>query len=492
VNEVCFVDGCGDPGDDIVVEVTPTSTDQSYPQQFAVSPLLATEDIELYPPASIQGTLRQEANMGASLVPFTGLVAITASGEGLVLPDTVLTYQSLVAPQGGSYSLPVGSGLYTLSLYPQDVSIPPLIQDSVAVAPGATATQDFTFFSVDQLLTVSGALELSPGQPLTAGMSVQAFTSDAQPLSQRVPADGGQFSVNLSPAALQQSSYTLTFTPADVGALAPTKSFTVAATGADAGVYDLGDYGAPVAASGVVLTQEGNPVTGAAVHVEGTVAGGGSFVSPVAITNGDGGFWLTTLTSDPSSQFTLVAVPPHPSTAGILQTPVSVQSSLALGAFTCPDRVVVQGAVLSSDGVSPAVGVAVTAVPVASVLQGAPLPAGDKTTTDASGAFSLRLDPASYRIDFVGPTAVPWSSTFTQVDGSTNPVMLSPVVFSNGRQVEGTVTFASSGNAAAKSAVNAQVHYYRKVQNLGGLTRIPLAQTFTDAQGRYSVVIPTR
>jgi hypothetical protein len=129
---------------------------------------------------------------------------------------------------------------------------------------------------------------------------------------------------------------------------------------------------------------------------------------------------------------------------------------------------------------------------VGAVVSGTPTPSGDKTTADSNGAFTLYLDPASYRIDFVADPTLPWSSTFVQLDGTSNPLVLPQQVLSNGRQVMGTVTLAATNGASAAPAANAQVYYYRKVQNLGGLTHLPLGQTFTDAKGRYSVTIPTR
>jgi hypothetical protein len=492
--EVCFVDGCGNPAQDVVVEVVRTDTDKPYPEQFAIPTLTAHQDLELSAPPLLAGTL-QQATPGAPRSPYLAVVNLVANGFKLLLPDQQLQYQSLVTPQPGfgAYAVPVAPGLYTVAAFPKDVTLPPLFQTGVTVSPGTAAPLNFVLPDVSQLLPLSGVVEIAPGQPLAVPLTVQALTPDAgqRPLSQTLPVgDGGSFNLNLSPEAAGLSEVLLSFKPATADALAPQATFMVSLPWDAGTVVDFGDFGSSFTVQGALSSSVG-PVVGAAVQLQGQVDNGGTFTSAVALTDGDGGFALKTLASDAMAGFILTATPPQKSPAGILAQSVVVGAGTPnLGVFVCPNRVTVQGVVTEPDGVTPASGVTVSAVPVSLADGGKDLPSGDKVSTDANGAFALYLDPATYRVDFAPLTNLPWSSAFVEVLGSITPLVLPTQVLSNGQVVSGTVSAIATPGAAPRPAANAQVYFYRRVQGLSGLTEAPLGQTFTDAQGHYSILIP--
>ena len=61
------MDGCGDPGKDIAIEVTPSARNGAYPQDFAVENLKATQTLQLYPPSEFHGALVRDQDSGGAL-----------------------------------------------------------------------------------------------------------------------------------------------------------------------------------------------------------------------------------------------------------------------------------------------------------------------------------------------------------------------------------------------------------------------------------------
>lgn len=497
--QICFVDGCGDPGEDVVAEVIPSGTNQPFPEDFALGTVSAVQDLQIVGPSTVGGPVLQNIDLpdgGVGTVPYTDSLSVIAEGQGLALPGPKLQYEALLTPDKGLYSLEVTGGTYSVSAYPRDLTIPPVVQSGEHVAPGDAFALGFTFSAPSQRLFVQGKVAKAEGLPVDVGLAVQAFDTNSEPLSQKVGFDGGAFAVMLASAARSASSFVLTFSSLEPSSPAPQKSFTVAMPGgADAGVYLLGDYGTAFNATGRILNSLGLPLASVPVHLEGTVYGGGTYVSPTVLTDTDGNFSLLTLPSEVPGNFQLIAIPPYPSTSGLFSEPTPVSRAAPdLGSFRAPDRIILKGGVRLPDGVTPVADVTVTAVPVGPLTPLRPVPPqGDKATTDPLGNFSLTVDPADYRLDFVGNRVTPWLSTFARVDGTVNPVQLPLAVLFNGRQLTGVVTRVEKGRSRAPQPVPlAFVRFYRKVEDLGSLRAIPLAQGFTDPRGNYKVTIPTR
>lgn len=504
--EVCFVDGCGDPGKNIAVEVTPSARNGAYPQDFALDGLKATQTFRLYAPSQLQGALLRDQDSGGPL-PYDGPVSLVLSGQSTIIPGlsrhfeaTLNTAQTLAT---GTYSLAVGSGVYAISATPSDPLLPPLFEASHEVTPGQSEHIDLVFPSTGALAQLSGTVVRSLGQPSSDALQIQAFDPDGAPRSQpAVLGSDGSFTLSVTQETLALQSLNLRVSPVDPQALLPTKIFPVAPVDPLAPL-ELGDFGAPLTLTSKVVDGSGKAISGAAVHLEGSVIGGGTFQSAVALTADDGTFQLQTLASATPGSLVLFAVPPATSASGIL-----VDQTLAVDGLTplpvtlvCPDKVQLTGSVLTPDS-TPAVGVKVTAVPVAALDPknlSAPLPsAGGDATTDGTGAFSLLLDPGQYRLDFVPSTKLPRLSRFVDVtpDDAQTPgnslVEVPPFTLSHGRSATGHVEILAADGNTADVAALARVRFYRQVDNGDTPSSVLLDQAYADANGDFTVLLPTR
>src|SRR5262249_41205613 len=316
-------------------------------------------------------------------------------------------------------------------------------------------------------------------------------------VSQRVAATGGSFRLVLAPSVYQTRSFVIQAAPKDPTALAPQKIFPPVAVidNPPALNLDMGAYGNAVELSGTILDRHGEPVANALVYVEGTVGGDGTFRSQAVLTDENGNFSkLTTLRSAPTGNSTFWVIPPSQSSAGILKTTVAVRTQGPLGLFTCPDKVVVQGDLFKADG-SAAPNVRVVAVPIAA-LPGKPLPAsGAQTTTDETSSFTIRLDPASYRLDFIPSEQLPRVSRFVTVtaepdsSGTFRVLQLSDFSLSKGRRVTGNVfAFADPDASQATLAPSASVRLFRPVQFDGRPSSVLLGETVSDGRGMYTLM----
>jgi hypothetical protein len=214
-------------------------------------------------------------------------------------------------------------------------------------------------------------------------------------------------------------------------------------------------------------------------------------------TAGDGTFSLETLGSAPEGMLTLFATPAPDSHSGILSAPVQITpNSNDLGIFSAPDKVLVSGQVLTPEGTA-AVGVQVTAVPVASGEEDPahPLPSeGAEAVTDAQGNFSFALDPAAYRLDFVPGQSLPRVSRFLEVAAASQTVgsvpPLTPFTLSRGRSATGHVEVLSADGGTPDVAPLARVRFYRRVMNGKQASSILLDQAYADENGDFTVLLP--
>lgn len=509
-DEVCFVDGCGDPGKDIAIEVTPSARNGAYPQDFAVENLRATQTLQLYPPSEIHGALvRDQESGGATAYP--GTVTVVLSGQSLVIPGLSRHFEATTVQGAGTYSVPVGSGVYAVSAIPDDPLLPPLFDPSRAITPGASATIDLVFPRPSGLSPLAGTVVRVAGTPVEVPLQIQAFDAQGQPLSQPAPLDAtGAFVLSVAADTLQLATVDLRVSPVDPQAPVPTRTFTVAPLAQLLEPLELGDFGAPYPLTGTLEDAQGQPLAGASVHVEGTVLGGGTFRSPIVQTAEDGSFSLQILPSDVGLY--LIAVPPTasgpatvsastPPGCGLTVVPVEGDPLAApLGAIPCADRILVTGSVRTPDGQA-AAGVKVTAVPIAAVdpedpTHPAPLE-GAETLTDASGSYRLALDPARYRLDFVPSSKLPRLSRFLEVAPQTTPqeIPVEAFTLSHGRSATGHVEVLSADGGTPEVAPLARVRFYRRVEgagDAGATSSVLLDQAYADEAGNFTVLLPTR
>ncbi len=490
---ICFADGCGDLVQGLRIEVVPNAREGLYAQDFAPASLKAREDLNLSGASLIQGTFQQLS--GGQPVTLQRPVSVRAAGESLLIPGRSRSFE--FTSSQGVYLLPVATGSYSISASAWEDVLPPLPSPlRVNLTPGLAATVDFLFPAVESLIRLEGRLLLAGGLPITdAEMDVQALEPvTLRPLSQpaRVssgtPGATGAFTLQIEPLAVH---VLVEASPRSSNALVPRKTFRVDVTG-NRPILELGNFGPTFAVSGTLTSSAGTPIPNATVYLEGLANGGGTFRTASTFSDDAGVFTLSTLRSAPGSQLTLWAIPPLESTSGILRVLVAVAGAGNLGAFTSPDKILVSGTVGRLDG-RPANGLRVEAAPVAAVSS-FPLPAsGANAISDQNGEFRIRLDPAIYRLDFLPrDPQLPRLSRFVTIGPAlqdrSQGIQIQALTLSSGRRITGTV-FSSS--APTNMAPNASIRFYRLSTDPATTAAVLLAETVTDSQSNYSVVLPT-
>ncbi len=535
-NEVCFpLQGCGDPGTGIVVEVQGDRRVGQLAQDFPVSDggFSATNDFELRPSSIVGEFVRDN-------VIYTSSVNVRLRGVSELIPGVVRSYQeTFTKPERGVYTLPVGAGNYTVTAEPADQSIPPS-QAEVNVTLGAKPNVSFSFSPTDKTISLAGRLlkrtepgptpetpiEIPVGQP----MDLQAFDpATMKPLSQKVAVKtDGTFFLFVSAEAAAGGSFIVSATPRLTGAFVPSKQFTLTLPLGPVIRLVLGDYGDSLpGVKGFITTSAGAPVKDAAVIVEGPVTGGGTFRSGVVSTDADGLFLVNLLPAMASGTLKLTATPPPNSPAGMVQqlvTPTfwdppdagvreyyvdvtnkgSEPELAASRTIKCPDKITVIGTVVRPPNEkrtsNAAIGITVVAQAVDKLkeLGDQPMPIGQTTTlTDDLGRFSLELDPAVYQIDFLAGEDLPRTSRVvtvrldSEMTGS-KTVDLKETELRKGRKVAGTVRVPNATTGELELVPSAIVRYYR-VSAVGGTNvSLLLAESLTDTNGNYSVMLPAK
>ncbi len=479
-DQVCFADGCGDPGQGIRVEVSPESSAGRLAQDLALDDVHARQDIVVGSPGVLQGSIRfLDDGNPPQTVPYSNSIAIRGRGESEIIPGVTRTFDVTLGPgrggspdssSGGAFSLPVNAGVYSITANTLDPLIPPATtQTSTAVRPGSTSIVDFLLgrLTPEILIRVMG-----PNTP--SGLAIQAFSDPvaARPLSQRLPAGPG-VTLQLSPAALLNSSFVVQVAPLDPLAVVPQKTFGPFPTAPTPPslTLEMGDFGEPVAVTGRIVDSQGVGIPGATVYVDGRVGGGGTFRSQGVLADAAGRFSLNTLRSAPDS--TVWAIPSAQSASGILRLRRAIEGTgtISIGDLVCPDKVIVQGKIFKSD----------------------------ETSTDVESSFSLKLDPATYRLDFIPSDQLPRASRFVAIapdpnpSGGYRPIQLSDFALSKGRRITGNVLAPPSPNESARVAPFTSLRFFRLINDLDGRpSSVLLAETVSDARGAYSVSLPSR
>ncbi|WP_224369941.1 carboxypeptidase-like regulatory domain-containing protein [Hyalangium versicolor] len=494
--QVCFLDGCGDPGQHIVVEVTPNPKAGLHAQDFAVENLRPQQNLELYGPARIEGEVRRETLVSVpSTTAYSSPISLRVTGESLLIPGVTRRYESTLVPNNGEYELQVGSGSYTITLLAADTEVPPVTETRV-VNPGGDVALDFLLPASSSLTRLSGQVVRQGSTLVDAELEVQALDDTLRPLSQRVPVSRatGKFLLVLPPSAAKLEHVLVQVTAPRAEPLVPQKTFTVDPRPGLTPPLEMGDYGEPVTVKGRVVNLQGQPVAKASVYLQGKVTGGGQFRSGTVSTGTDGSFELLSLPSAPDSPLTLYAVPPPEAAAGLILLTTNIsRKGTALNDVTCPDKISVQGTLLRPEGDS-AAGVRVIAEPVGEV-PGWPRPAvGTEAAspTDENGSYHLQLDPGEYRFDFVPSENLPRVSRFVTVQPSTS-LELAPFTLSKGRRINGLVALSEPNEDSPTPGVPyASIRFFRVVNVEGKPTSVLLAQTVSDSTGNYAASLPTR
>jgi hypothetical protein len=514
--QLCFPEGCGDPGKGIVVEVTANSRSGLHAQDFAITTLTVTQNIEIFPAMSVVGDIAQRAssaqNADATL-PYKAQVNVRAVGESALIPGLGRSYEATFASlDHGAYSMFIGAGNYTVTATALDTSVPPDARPGLVVVPGTGANQSFLFQDSYTAVPVSALLvktaaDLVGGSVtfLTAKMEVQAFDpATHRALSQRTPVtkDDGAFTLWMDPLVGKLDAFQIVATPADSAVVAPSKTFTLTRPLPAELVLEMGAFGQSLPGiTGTIRDAADQPVAGATVIIDGMVGGGGTYRTRAVTTDEAGLFKVEAFLSPAEGPFNLTAIPPPSSPAGIFKGTVKVSSKSVAGfldkdVFRCPSRVQLMGSLVRPDG-TPAPGAKVTAVPIASV-DGNTLPVDPVDgRTDDSGRFSLMLDPAEYRLDFFPGEGLPRRSRFVTVrsvpsrSAGPTPIELTEYRLARGRTVTGTISSQQQAITTASTKVpNASLRFFRVTSVAGKRSSILLAESIADEFGFYQAVLP--
>lgn len=509
--EVCFDDGaCGDPGTDLVVEIRGSAALGQYARDVPiVDKLESVRDFDLSRPLSV----RCELTRGSALPPsteehFVSAFRLVAVGQSALIPGLGRTYeQSVSGTSEGLYEMPLGAGRFTLTAIPADSSIPPAVVDSVTVGPELPPPDaHFGFPSFASAITLVGKLIASvdtsavlPRElPITLGaMDLQAFDPDTNaPLSQRFPVSSGQsgstghFAMTLSPRANGLRAFALRASPRSSADELPTKTFIIDAPVTGLLTLELGAFSQLVEVSGRALADDGSPLSGARVVIGGTVVGGGRYVSPVATTDERGAFSLRTPPAVEPLSLTVVPETGTLSAVSTLAVRVSTTGLSGLEVRSGP-RVKLVGSVLRPDGLSAAGTVVRASEQSKSSYDERVLPLDDvQAYVDQDGRYELFLDRATWRLTFSTP-GLPLASRLVTVDASSGVLHslsvqeTQPVRLSAGRVVSGQVLNVD------RPVPFATLRFFRVAPVQGMLTSSLLGAAVADANGTYSVVLPT-
>ena len=479
VGQSCFVDGCGTLGDDLVAEITTTTPSTS--QDLAIGHPHAGQILSISSTQALQLSVRRGS------AAFPGELSLSASGASDLLPGVVRSTSAVQANVSGQLLLPISSGTYTVVVTPSDPTIPPVVQRLVAV-DGGLIPLAVSLLPATEVQSLVGTALAAPGQPEPVPPRVQVLAADGTPLSSIISANSaGQFEITVPRDALDGGSTVLQTAPAANPATHAARAFPLPDAARFGQPFIIGDGVPTVQVGGTVLAQDGSPVSGASVLLEGTVAGGGTATAGPATTGANGTFALATLPESSSGSLRLWIFPPPGSPAGLLRLTLDVPAgSNAEGTWTCPVRPLVQGEVMLPDG-GPAVSLTVRADPVGPASPEQPQPAsGGAGTTDSTGRFAVRLDPALYRLEIQPPADLPLLRSFQRVTGS--EVVPLQLVLKPGRRFTAQVRRESGAGVS-----EALVRIYRPVLLDDGTQRaLPLSEALTDPSGQVEILLPTQ
>ncbi|OJH36787.1 hypothetical protein [Cystobacter ferrugineus] len=501
-DQVCFVNGCGDPGRNLVVEIVSNAKEGLFAQDLKVDELRDQQTLLLRGPSTLQGRVRVQGE--SSSTAYSAPVTLRITGESLLIPG-VPRWQgdsTLDPDPQGFYSLPVASGRYTVKLLTTNSELPPLSSRS-DVQPGSTATLDFLLPAPSQLVRMIGKVLRYDNEPMPADvpLEVQALDEQQNPLTQRVVVDGrtGLFSLVLRRTDFERDSLTLQVTSTNY--LVPQMLISLDPSQALTEPILLPDYGEPVRLQGRVVDPGGKPVAGATLFVSGSVLGGGQYRSPQVESQADGTFELSTLPSPPlgsGRELILSILPRAGSPAGSTETSIVVPrvSVSKLGDVFCQERRKVVGTVLGPVGSQPAAGVQVEATLLKEVV-GTPRPAASRVAadrrTDEEGHFELLLDPGVYRFDFTSLENLPRFSRIVTVRPWTATTPATPqevsVTLPKGRRVTGYIRLGE-GTRERPEVPDASLRFYRLVAVEGENSALLLGETTSDAAGAFSTTLP--
>lgn len=540
--QVCFAEGCGDPGKNIVVEVEGGALNGQFARDFPLvgGSLGANQDFDLGAPLSVSGEFQRERSASSNPTDrtfYTEPVVVRAVGQSMLLPGITRSFEARFdSTERGSFEMKVGAGDFVVTAMPADRTVPPVasnvsVQSDGGMAPAVT----FVFPAVDGAPALTGQLikkmdaTLLPPEPVLLSttyslrgepvptVELQLFdVQNNQPLSQRFPIAGttGEFAITISPEARNKAHLILVAAPREPGVAIPTKRFVLDPQVTTAVTLEYGDFGEAADVEGTILDGTGTPVAGAQVVLEGTVVGDGTFRSKIVETNATGDFKVSALGSKSEGSFQLTVVPPKGSRAAYSQRQVTVTVSkpsgtstpvgrLSPATFSLEDRLIARGVVTRPGGSKPAAGVFVHATlqlesrTSIDEVKALPIEPADGVTLE-DGTFELPLDPGVWRFEYSPGELLPISSRLVTIKAAVDqntglklPTQdLNPVELSWGRTVSGVVR-GNMGLQLSQPVPYSQLRFFRVTTVEGRPASILLGTSIADDRGKFQVVLPS-
>ncbi|MFO0596008.1 MAG: hypothetical protein U0228_11905 [Myxococcaceae bacterium] len=536
---LCFAEGCGDPGNHIVVEIQGAASTSYRAADFNIADgtLGATQNFDLGTPLTLTGQLQREQTAGNATdrTAFTDGVTVRATGSSVLLPGIKRSFETTFdKPEFGFFAMSVGAGSFSITATPFEASVPP-VSSSAVIGAGEKTSVTFVFPAADAAPAISGRLVRKIVNKEPVLISAPYYAINATPpeitlqlfdpttneaLSQRFPisSTSGDFAMTVSPRARSLPHLALVASPSQPGVAVPSKRFLLDTPLPPALSLELGEYGDEGELTAQIVDRFGQPIVGAYVLLEGTVAGEGTFRSKIVSTNAEGEFKVTTLASRGENTFFITAVPPDGSAAAYTHKAVTVSVANGVAALNpgstnanrvvLEDRLKVKGTVLQQNSTDTqrlgAAKVSVFAIPqteepsTTMVTEARALPVEPaQTITNDDGTFELSLDPGIWRFEFIAGGQVPLASRLVTVKAPINDkgetlseLTLNDVQLSWGRTVSGSIT-GIKGSQQSSGMGFSQLRFFR-VTSIGGKpVSILLGSTIADESGRYSVVLPT-
>jgi carboxypeptidase family protein len=469
---------------------------------------------------------------GAWMLKASASVAVTAAFTSINKPDSfpstsnvvleipslipgrpALTFEATTASATKTASLTVpdfirgrSGTLSLIPLAPANQKFPPF-KFSVAVPTTGSALYDVAAPTVTVMmlpsenLTPHGILVDALNDPKTT-YAARAFQNGTQVSNSAATTPYGTFALQV-PAAFAAGEVVIELSPSTASGdpWVTLKAMTLSGANPDLGTITLPTYQVPDPTKDLPVVfavqggdAPGTPVAGAAFRAVTTLAADDRGVTRFwrdATTDADGNasLFLVPGANRMPRTYDVSVVPAAgaPYAAKCVQQPVLTGGNI--GTIQLSRRPVLSGTVSSALGaVVPGVTVVATRDAAAARVGvcAATAPTTVSTTTDATGAFSLALDPGVYQIDY-DPPAGSSAPRLTQRDVDVSVTVGRPVQLPAPALIEGDVR-----DAADMPLRNATIRIFEpRCATVAGCTTPPWlrAETQSDANGHFRAVV---
>ena len=122
--------------------------------------------------------------------------------------------------------------------------------------------------------------------------------------------------------------------------------------------------------------------------------------------------------------------------------------------------------------------------------QGAYSMSDANAVTDGDGAYTLLLDPGSWKLEFMPGEDLPRFSRLVTVKATDTKMALGALTLPKARRVTGAVM--NTGGVEVELMPNATIRYFRVTHAEGEPLSVLLGTAISDSNGNYTITLPTR